>query len=176
MQLDASELARLSTDIESAVSAAGSPWDRLQAVCALLAERVPRYHWVGFYLADPSGARELVLGPYVGEPTEHVRIPFGVGICGQAAEKRVTLVVPDVSREHNYLACSPRVKSEIVVPVLFGGSLVGELDIDSHEPAAFGDEDSEFLEQIAARVGPLCAQAARADYNHRWNSDAPGES
>jgi len=97
----------------------------------LLVENVPHYDWVGFYLVDKA-KKELVLGPFVGEPTEHVRIPFGRGICGQAAERRTTFVVQDVSKEGNYLACSPKVKSEIVIPLFKGGEIIGELDIDSH--------------------------------------------
>jgi len=121
--------------LQRAREAAGGsqgPAERLQTICRLLRDGLEGYDWVGFYLVDPAADRSLVLGPYEGEPTEHTRIPFGRGICGQAAERGETVVVDDVSQESNYLACSTAVQSEIVVPVYHGGSLVGELDIDSH--------------------------------------------
>ena len=88
----------------------------LQLVCDLLQRQVAHYDWVGFYIAVPE-QRMLVLGPYQGESTEHVRIPYGKGICGQASERRETFLVSDVNAQDNYLSCSLKVKSEIVVPV-----------------------------------------------------------
>ncbi len=128
---------------------------QLMAVCRTLADHVPTYNWVGFYLVDPNHARELVLGPFVGAPTEHTRIKFGQGICGQAAEREQTFVIQDVSAETNYLSCSAHVKSEIVIPVFRDGVVVGELDIDSHTLAPFSMTDRQVLEQIAALVAPL---------------------
>src|SRR6056297_2423990 len=84
----------------------GNRDEKLQLICDLLDEKVKIFDWTGFYLADPEADRELVLGPYVGEETEHTRIPFGKGICGQAAETNETFMVQDVSKEDNYLACS----------------------------------------------------------------------
>lgn len=127
----------------------------LQAVCQLLHDRVPHYQWVGFYLTDPDHERELVLGPFVGAPTEHVRIPFGRGICGQAAEQERTFIVQDVLAETNYLSCSPAVRSEIVVPLFKEGRVIGELDIDSHRLAPFTDADRAFLEQVCTLVATL---------------------
>ncbi|MGQ9561741.1 MAG: GAF domain-containing protein [Candidatus Oleimicrobiaceae bacterium] len=124
---------------------------RLQAICNLLKEQVRHYDWVGFYLVGNTPDL-LVLGPFAGEPTEHVRIPFGRGVCGQAAARKETVVVQDVSQEQNYLACSLHVKSEIVVPLLREGRVLGELDIDSHTLAAFGEHDRCFLEAIAQLV------------------------
>jgi GAF domain-containing protein len=126
----------------------------LQAICDLLRASVAHYDWVGFYLAD-NQARALVLGPFAGAPTGHVRIAFGQGICGQAAERRETFIVQDVSREANYLACSPEVRSEIVLPVVSDGRLVAELDIDSHALAPFTDADRAFLADVAAAVAEL---------------------
>ncbi len=126
---------------------------RLQAVCNLLKEQVPYYDWVGFYLAE--GENMLVLGPFAGEPTEHVRIPFGKGVCGQAAAQRKTVVVQDVAKEQNYLACSLQVKSEIVVPLLRDGLVLGELDIDSHTLAAFSEAEQRFLEEVCRVLLPL---------------------
>ncbi len=127
----------------------------LEQVCRLLHDEVPAYDWVGFYLPDPDGRRELVLGPYVGEPTEHIRIPFGRGICGQSADTLKTVLVEDVTSESNYLACSPSVRSEIVVPVLKEGDFVAELDIDSHRYAGIGATDRKILEQICADLSDL---------------------
>ncbi|MFA7566776.1 MAG: GAF domain-containing protein [Alkalispirochaeta sp.] len=124
----------------------------LQLVCSLLHQKVPYYDWFGFYLAIPE-KRLLVLGPYEGEPTDHLRIPYGRGICGQAAERLETFVIDDVGRQDNYLACSIHVRSEIVVPVFKDGQFVAEIDVDSHTPDAFGDDDRVFLEALA----PLCA-------------------
>jgi GAF domain-containing protein len=126
--------------------------EKLSAVCALLQAKALRYDWVGFYIVDPEHRKELVLGPFAGEPTEHVRIPFGRGICGQAAAQKRTFLVDDVRKESNYLACSLKVKSEIVVPVLKGGAVVAELDIDSHTVAAFGEADRVFLEGVCGGV------------------------
>ena len=99
--------------------------------------------------------KELLLGPFEGEPTEHVKISFSRGICGKAAEIKKTFVVQDVSKETNYLSCSPKVKSEIVVPIFKNGKIAGELDIDSHTPSPFTDEDKAFLEKICEMVSKL---------------------
>ncbi|MDZ7691868.1 MAG: GAF domain-containing protein [Balneolaceae bacterium] len=122
--------------------------EKLFAICELLDDEVEAFDWVGFYLVDPEADRELVLGPYVGEATDHTRIPFGKGICGQAADTEQTFVVQDVSEEDNYLACSIHVKAEIVVPILKNGNLVGELDIDSHTKNSITSEHRRMLEDI----------------------------
>ncbi len=129
--------------------------EAMQHICALLHREVPHYDWVGFYMVDPLAENQLVLGPYVGEPTEHIRIAFGEGICGQAADSRKTFLVPDVSKESNYLACSPSVQSEIVVPVLKGDELIGEIDIDSDTRGAMGEQDRNLLESIAKEVAEM---------------------
>jgi GAF domain-containing protein len=121
----------------------------------LLEAEVPHYDWVGFYLVDPAAPRELVLGPYVGAPTEHTRIPFGQGICGQAADTETTFIVQDVSQETNYLSCSPDVQSEIVLPIMKADKVIGELDIDSHALAPFTDVDRALLERICDQVATL---------------------
>jgi L-methionine (R)-S-oxide reductase len=140
---------------EAAAARDGSREERLLNVCRLLRREVPHYHWVGFYIVDSAAPRELVLGPFDGAPTEHTRIAFGKGICGQAAERGETVVASDVAKEENYLSCSPNVRSEIVVPVLAQGRLVGEVDIDSHVPNAFTPEDRAFLERLADLIAPL---------------------
>ena len=127
--------------------------EKLFAICELLDDEVEVFDWVGFYLVDPEKDNELVLGPYVGEATEHTRIPFGKGICGQAAETMETFVVQDVSQEENYLACSPAVKAEIVIPIMSDGELVGELDIDSHTKNSITKDHREMLEEICDIIG-----------------------
>lgn len=129
--------------------------EKLKKICVLLKDSVSYYDWVGFYLVDEKRERELVLGPFEGEPTEHVRIPFGRGICGQAAEMKKTFLVQDVTKELNYLSCSPKVKSEIVVPISRSGEIVGEIDIDSHSLSPFTKEDKEFLEKLSNLVSGI---------------------
>lgn len=144
----------LDREVDELLSADASSGTRLQRICNLLADRVPHYDWFGFYITVP-GRRELALGPFSGEPTEHVRIPFGRGICGQAAEREETFVVQDVGAADNYLSCSIHVKSEIVVPVFGDGTVIGEIDIDSHVKEPFTEADTLFLESLAERVSPL---------------------
>jgi GAF domain-containing protein len=129
--------------------------EKLHSVCKLLHEKISYYDWVGFYLVDKDKEKELVLGPYVGEPTEHTRIAFGEGICGQAAEREISFVVQDVSKEQNYLSCGVKVKSEILSPIFKNDVLVGEIDIDSHVVNPYTDQDKIFLEAIADMISEL---------------------
>jgi L-methionine (R)-S-oxide reductase len=130
---------------------------RLLNICKLLNKTLDNYDWVGFYLVDPNEDRMLYLGPYIGAETDHTRIPFGTGICGQAAETLDTFVVPDVSKATNYLACSLTVKSEIVVPIMHEGTFLGELDIDSHVLDNFNNDHRILLERICADLAPMMA-------------------
>jgi GAF domain-containing protein len=107
----------------------------------------PRFTWVGIYLLDGD---ELILGPYLGKPSPHTRIPLGRGICGAAATSRATIIVDDVNSDPRYLACSLETQSEIVVPIMRGGEVLGEIDIDSDSRAAFGPADQRLLEAVAA--------------------------
>ena len=124
-----------------------NPDDLLFRICELLKQEVYHYDWVGFYILDPVN-NELILGPFVGKPTPHTHIAIGKGICGQVAESGQTMVVQDVTQVENYISCGLDVQSEIVVPVLKDGRFVAELDIDSHSPAPFTEEDSEFLNKV----------------------------
>lgn len=126
----------------------------LQELCALLQAEVSHYNWVGFYFRD-GDKEELVLGPYVGAPTEHTRIPFGKGICGQVAVSNQNFVVPDVSLQDNYIACSLTVKSEIVIPLFVNGVNIGQIDIDSHVIDPFTKADEDFLEFVNREVATL---------------------
>lgn len=129
----------------------------LDAVVELLHHRVPHYSWVGIYLMD--GPAELVLGPYRGKPSPHTRIPLNQGICGAAASQKETVIVPDVNADPRYLACSLETKSEIVVPIMQGNRCLGEIDIDSDQPNAFGADDQTLLEAVAAKIAPLLAKS-----------------
>jgi len=138
-----------------AISRAASADDAMQAAVALLKAR-PDYTWVGIYLLDGN---ELVLGPYLGKPSPHTRIPLGRGICGAAAAEKQTIIVDDVNADPRYLACSIETKSEIVAPIMFDGHVLGEIDIDSDTRSAFGDEDRALVESVAALLAPRLAEA-----------------
>lgn len=145
---DKTSYGKLIEETKKIASGEGSRDEKLHRVCSLLEENVDVFDWVGFYLVDPDSDRELVLGPYVGEETDHTRIPFGKGICGQAANTLETFVVQDVSQEDNYLACSVEVQAEIVIPVMKNGTFVAELDIDSHTKNSMTDEHRKMLEEV----------------------------
>ncbi|MFH1530089.1 MAG: GAF domain-containing protein [Pseudomonadota bacterium] len=129
------------------------PHVALTSLCNHLRGALPHASWVGFYVVDGPGA--LVLGPFSGPPTDHVRIPFGAGVCGRVAATGTPLVIPDVRVESNYLACSLTVRAEVVVPVLRDGAVVAVLDIDSPEVDPFSDEELELLEAVAQAAAPL---------------------
>jgi GAF domain-containing protein len=128
--------------------------ERLLNICELLESHIDYYNWVGFYFAN-SDKKELHLGPYVGEPTDHTVIPFGKGICGQVAVSNENFVVPDVSAQDNYIACSITVKAEIVVPVFVNGKNIGQIDIDSNTPDPFTEADERFLEFVCQQVATI---------------------
>ena len=136
----------------------GSDAEVLQSVVDVLHDRIDHYSWIGIYLVDGD---DLVLGPWKGpQATEHVRIPVGQGVCGAAAASGQTEVVDDVNADPRYLACFPSTRSEIVVPIAHEGRVVGEIDIDSDQAAAFGDGDREFLERISVQISHAAAGAA----------------
>ncbi len=139
--------------IRQSASTASSLNALQEEVVKLISQRLPNYDWVGFYMLDPNDPGTLVLGPFVGEPTPHVRIPVHQGICGAAVAARSTIVVDDVNADPRYLSCSIKTRSEIVVPIFSRERVVGELDIDSHTPAAFTNADRAFLEEVARIVG-----------------------
>ena len=109
-----------------------------------------RFNWVGVYLLGDND--ELWLHNYVGEPTEHAKIPVGTGVCGRAVAERVNLNIPDVSAEENYLSCSPEVESELVVLIRAGDEIFGQIDIDSETKAAFTEDDEIALAGIADKL------------------------
>jgi L-methionine (R)-S-oxide reductase len=133
------------------------PRRALQHVVGILKREVQHYTWVGIYLLE---GEELVLGPFLGKPSPHTRIPIGQGICGAAARERDTIIVDDVNADSRYLACSLETKSEIVVPIMSGERVLGEIDIDSDQPAAFGAEDRRLLESVASLLAPVIGSSA----------------
>jgi GAF domain-containing protein len=135
--------------IRNAIATSADANAAMTAAVALLKERLPHYTWVGIYLLEGD---ELVLGPYLGKPSPHTRIPLNRGICGAAASQQQTIIVDDVNSDPRYLACSIETKSEIVVPIMRGATVLGEIDIDSDRPAAFGEADRRLLESVAAEL------------------------
>jgi GAF domain-containing protein len=121
----------------------------MRRVVTVLKARIPFYSWVGIYQLVGD---ELVLGPYLGKPSPHTRIPLGRGICGAAATDKATIIVDDVNSDPRYLACSADTRSEIVVPVMRGSTVLAEIDVDSDTPAAFGDRDRRLLNAAAAML------------------------
>ena len=107
-----------------------------------------RFDWVGIYLLN-SDEKMLWLHNYVGRATTHARIPVGNGVCGTAVAQAENINVPDVSAVDNYLACDPKVKSEMVVLIQSGGIIFGQIDIDSRTAAAFTDDDSLAVQAVA---------------------------
>lgn len=128
--------------------------EKLKNLCFLLQNNISYYNWVGFYFANHD-TKTLHLGPYVGAETDHTVIPFGKGICGQVAVSNNNFVVPDVSAQDNYIACSFTVKSEIVVPLFVNGKNIGQIDIDSHVLNPFTEADEKFLEFVNQEVAKL---------------------
>lgn len=142
-------------ELTTLAEAAASVDDLMSIIVGRLQERLNHYDWVGFYMIEKGIGEDpmLVLGPYVGAVTQHKRIPLNQGICGAAASTGRTVVIDDVSKDPRYLACSIETKSEIVAPIRVKGEVVGELDIDSHTPAAFGPDDRQLVEHCARLVG-----------------------
>ena len=134
------------TALTEAIAAAPDAKAAMQIAVERLKEELPHYTWVGIYLLEGD---ELVLGPYLGKPSPHTRIPLNRGICGAAASQKQTIIVDDVNSDPRYLACSLETKSEIVVPILRDERVVGEIDIDSDRAAAFGSGDRVLIETVA---------------------------
>ena len=146
----------LTDELTNLVASAENAEHLMAMIVERLQELRQHYNWVGFYLLDEGETASepvLVLGPYVGAETPHKRIPLHQGICGAAVSSAHTVVVDDVNTDPRYLACSIETKSEIVAPVFANGKVVGELDIDSHVPAAFTADDRQLVEHCASLVG-----------------------
>jgi GAF domain-containing protein len=126
--------------------------DILKEVVKILKNNFIYYNWVGIYLLE---GEELVLGPYLGKPSPHTRIRLNSGICGAAASQKKSIIIPDVKADSRYLACSLETKSEIVVPIMTGEKVWGEIDIDSDRLDAFTEEDKHLLEEICSILAEL---------------------
>lgn len=120
----------------------------LSNASALLNQFLERINWVGFYLLEHD---ELVLGPFQGLPA-CIRIPMGQGVCGTAAEKRTSVVVKDVNTFSGHIACDPQSQSEVVIPMIKDGELLGVLDIDSPEAGRFDELDKTYLEKFVTAL------------------------
>jgi GAF domain-containing protein len=150
----AHRIEELRTEVSELAKGSRTAQELMQAMVKLLHERMLKYNWVGFYMLEPGAQPPmLVLGAFDGAMTPHTRIPLNQGICGAAASSGQTVVVDDVKKDPRYLACSLETKSEIVVPVFVHGQVVGELDIDSHFPAAFTAEHQDLVQHCAMLVG-----------------------
>jgi L-methionine (R)-S-oxide reductase len=137
--------AELSGDLEALLAGESDAIANTANTAALLFEALPEINWAGFYFL--RGA-ELVLGPFQGRPA-CVRIALGRGVCGTAAERRATLVVPDVHAFPGHIACDTASRSEVVVPLITDGQLLGVLDLDSPLPGRFDEEDARGVERLA---------------------------
>src|SRR5574338_1594846 len=131
--------------VRQEVAEAPGPEAAAQRAVEVLHDRFGHYDWIGIYWIDGT---DLVLGPWIGpEATEHTRIPIGTGICGAAAASGQTEIVADVNADPRYLACFATTRSEIVVPILVEGTVVGEIDIDGSDANAYDETDARFLEE-----------------------------
>ncbi|MFK5958808.1 MAG: GAF domain-containing protein [Lutibacter sp.] len=128
--------------------------EKLQSICNLLKKEINYYNWVGFYFKN-GNKLELKLAEFAGEPTEHVIIPFGKGICGQVALSNQNFVVPNVETQDNYISCGFKVKSEIVIPIFVNKINIGQIDIDSHTVNPFTKNDKLLLEFVCEKVAQL---------------------
>lgn len=136
---------QLTSQLDALLSGEPNRFANLSNASALLNQFFDRINWVGFYLLE--GEDELVLGPFQGLPA-CIRIPLGRGVCGTSAMNRETIIVPDVDQFPGHIACDSASRSEIVVPLIKDGNLLGVLDIDSPELDRFNDDDREGLEEL----------------------------
>ena len=141
--------AELKAEIDSVVAGETYvPARYASAACLLSQAFAPRFFWTGFYVVDLLKPEELVVGPYQGT-LGCLRIPFGKGVCGACADRKESIIVPDVHAFPGHIACDSRTNSEIVVPVFDAdGALAAVLDVDSEQPNAFDEDDRLGLEAI----------------------------
>ena len=150
MSAKSEQYALLRKQVESLTEGESDLTANLANVAAAI-QQTFNFWWTGFYLVR---GQQLVLGPFQG-PVACTRIPFGRGVCGTAWQRRETVVVPDVEAFPGHIACSSASRSEIVVPILRNGEVLGVLDIDSRELAMFDDEDAAGLEAVCATLAKL---------------------
>ncbi|HZT74739.1 MAG TPA: GAF domain-containing protein [Terriglobales bacterium] len=159
LAMDLDRVEALSADLER-IAEGRDAASLMRHLVGLFKARVPHYHWVGIYLLRGG---ELHLGPFAGKPTEHTRIPVGQGVCGAAARTKQAIIVPDVNADERYLACSLETRSEIVVPILRGTEVLGEIDIDSDIPDAFNEHDQALLERAASLIAGKMASTPQSE-------------
>lgn len=145
------QLENLKQNIITIVEGDNSIENKLQSICDFLEAQISYYDWVGFYFKN-GDKEELKLAQYTGEPTDHIIIPFGKGICGQVAVSNENFIVQDVTDQDNYISCGWKVKSEIVIPIFVKGENIGQIDIDSHTANIFTKKDEELLEFTCLKV------------------------
>ncbi len=136
-------------EIEKYIQTAATVEAVMERTAKHLHEKLTRYNWVGFYLADPADPNYLIVGPFAGSFTPNARIPLHNGLCGAVATSGRTVVVQDVTKDPRYLAGSSMVKSEIVVPIFVNKKLAAELDIESYFAGTFTKAEQEFAEACA---------------------------
>jgi len=148
------KISPLKNEIKKIIHSRNHRIEKQQSICDFLESEISHYDWVGFYFRNGT-KEELKLAAYAGEPTQHILIPFGKGICGQVAITNENFIVNDVSQQANYLSCSWKVKSEIVIPIVAHRENIGQIDVDSHTINAFTDQDVELLEFVCSLVASL---------------------
>jgi L-methionine (R)-S-oxide reductase len=136
-------------ELQSYAPTAATAASLMEHIAKRLHEKMTRYNWTGFYLVDPTDPNYLIVGPFAGSFTPHSRFPLKTGLCGAAATSGQVVVVQEVSKDPRYLAGSPLVKSEIVVPIYVNQKLAGELDIESYFAATFTKPEQQFIEACA---------------------------
>lgn len=139
--------AQLVDNIRIAIAGRKTEEEVLKSAVELIDAFSENYNWTGFYMMHEG---MLEVGPYIGPETEHTRIALGQGICGAAAEQKQTIMVDDVNNDPRFLACSLSTRSEIVVPLMDGDRVLGQIDIDSDRSNNFTADDRKMLEAIAA--------------------------
>ena len=143
---------RVLTALQLKASETRDPTDLGTTLIEALRSELDQASWVVIYWLR---GRELVLGPFIGAPTEHTRIPVGTGVCGTAIERDEDRIVDDVRDEENYLACSANVRSEMVVLIRSRGEVIGQIDIDADAVGAFDADDHYVVRAVADSFGGL---------------------
>jgi GAF domain-containing protein len=131
-----------------ALAAGGASFEAVLEAAVRGAHQIsPRFDWTGIYELFPDNV--LRLGPFIGSPTDHVFIGVGTGVCGTAVAEKRNLNIPDVRKITNYLACSTETRSELVILIRTGERIWAQIDIDSHQVAAFDDDAVAAVQRIA---------------------------
>jgi L-methionine (R)-S-oxide reductase len=143
------ERKQLVDNIRIAIENKKSEHEVLQTAVELIHAFSEGFDWTGFYMMKGSA---LEVGPYIGPETPHTRIELNAGICGAAASQKKSVIVDDVTGDPRFLACSPNTKSELVVPLMDGEIVIGEIDIDSNKRAFFTDDDRKMFEEVASTI------------------------